>query len=230
MSFQIAIDGPVAAGKGTISRLVAERLGFLYVDTGAMYRAATLLAQKNKISFSDEKAIVKAIEKSKIVMRNPLALEKDGRLTTLILNGEDISWLIRTEAVSREVSKIAALPLVRKELVKKQQLIALNQDVVMEGRDIALRVLPNAQLKIFLTANSTVRAKRRHFELQTRGEDVSFAQVYEDLEKRDEYDSNRSVDPLRQLPEHIKIDTSDLSIEQVVDMIVIQVKLLRSKE
>jgi cytidylate kinase len=154
--FHIAIDGPVAAGKGTISRLVAQRLGFLYVDTGAMYRTTALLAQKNKIDLTDEPQVVALVKKAKMEMRNPKKKEQDGRLTTVILDGEDISWQIRTEEVSSGASKVAILPQVRVELVAKQQEIARNQNVIMEGRDITYRVLPNADLKIYLTASDIV--------------------------------------------------------------------------
>lgn len=228
MPFQIALDGPVGAGKGTVSRLVAERLGLLYVDTGAMYRSTVVLAQREGVDITDEDALVSALSKCKIEMRNPLDDEKDGRLTTVILDNEDISWKIRTEEVSRLVSVVAAHGKVRQALVKKQQEIAKTQEVIMEGRDIALRVLPAAQLKIFLTADPIIRAKRRHLELQTRGQDVSYDQVYQDLLKRDQYDSTRKIDPLQILPEHLVVDTSDLTVDQAVDVIVTQAKLLRS--
>jgi len=224
--FHIAIDGPVAAGKGTISRLVAQRLGFLYVDTGAMYRTTALLAQKNKIDLTDEPQVVALVKKAKMEMRNPKKKEQDGRLTTVILDGEDISWQIRTEEVSSGASKVAILPQVRVELVAKQQEIARNQNVIMEGRDITYRVLPNADLKIYLTASDVVRAKRRHLELQTKGVDISFEEVYQELLVRDDRDTKRSVDPLQIVEDAWVIDTSDLSIENVVELIVAKVKLL----
>jgi len=228
MPFQIALDGPVGEGKGTVSRLVSERMELLYVDTGAMYRSTVVLAQREGIDINDETALVTALKKCTIEMRNPLDDEKDGRLTTVILDGEDISWKIRTEEVSRQVSIVAAHGKVREELVKKQQEIARTQEVIMEGRDIALRVLPDATFKIFLTADPIIRAKRRHLELQTRGQDVTYNQVYQDLLKRDEYDSTRKIDPLQILPEHLVVDTSDLTVEQAVDLIVTQAKLLKS--
>ncbi len=227
-SFQIAIDGPVAAGKGTVSRLVAERLGFLYVDTGAMYRVGALLCHRTNTDVNDEKAAATLLAESKIVMRNPTDAEKDGRLTTVLLNNEDVSWAIRTEAVGNDSSKIAAHSQVRQVLVKKQQEIAHNNQVVMEGRDITFRVLPHAKLKIYLTANDIVRAKRRHFDLQTRGQSITFEEVYQDLLERDKRDREREVDPLQQTPDSWVIDTSDLSIDQVVNLIVAKVNVMRT--
>lgn len=225
--FHIAIDGPVAAGKGTVSRLVAERLGFLYVDTGAMYRVAALLAIQNKVDFSNEEAVADLIDKSDIKMHNPVELEKDGRLTTVLLNDEDVSWKIRSEIVGNGASSIAKLVSVRKSLVKKQQEIAAVQNVVMEGRDITYRVLPNANLKIFLTGKDFVRANRRHIQLQSRGIDVSFNQVYMDMIARDKQDMERETDPLKIVPDAWVIDTTDLSIRQVIDLIVSKVMIMR---
>lgn len=226
--FQIAIDGPVAAGKGTISRLVAQRLGFLYVDTGAMYRVTAYLAVQNDAAFTDEETLVKLIKACKLEMRNPTEEERDGRLTTVLVDGDDVSWKIRTEEVSAGSSKVAVLPQVRATLVKKQQEIAATTDVVMEGRDITYRVLPDAQLKIYLTAGDVVRAKRRHVQLQTRGEDITFQEVYRELLQRDKQDTERATDPLKIVPEAWVIDSSDLSIEQVIDMIVERANVMRN--
>ncbi len=226
MPFHIAIDGPVAAGKGTISRLVAERLGFLYVDTGAMYRMTAFLAIKNKVKLTDEEALAKLASSAKMEMRTPTEDEKDGRLSTILLDGEDVSWKIRTEKVSLGASSVAKLAKVRQLLVKKQQEIAEGQDVIMEGRDITYRVLPHADLKIFLTGSDVVRAKRRLTQLLTKGEDVSFNQVLSDLATRDEQDMTRETDPLTIVPDAVVIDTSDLSIQQVVDLIVNKANIL----
>lgn len=225
-SFQIAIDGPVAAGKGTVSRLVADKLGFLYVDTGAMYRVTGLLADRAQVDIDDENALVILVEKADIQMRNPSEAEKDGRLTTVLVNGVDESWAIRTEKVSSLASKVATYQKVRSVLVAKQQAIASSQNVVMEGRDITYRVLPNAQLKIYLTANEIVRAKRRQFQLQTRGILAEFDEVYQELLERDKRDTQRETDPLTILPDAWVIDSSDLSIDQVVDIIVGKAKLM----
>lgn len=227
--FAIAIDGPVAAGKGTVSRLVADRLGFLYVDTGAMYRVGAWMGLQHKVDWNDEKTIATLITEATIEMRNPTEEEKDGRLTTVIVNGEDVSWKIRTEEVSQGASAVAVHPLVRKVLVKKQQLIAKDQNVVMEGRDITHRVLPDAQLKIYLTASDTSRARRRHLQLLTKGTDISFEKVFTQLIKRDKQDMERKTDPLKIVPEAWVVDTSDLSIEQVVEIIVSKVKIIREK-
>jgi cytidylate kinase len=226
--FHIAIDGPVAAGKGTISRLVAQRLGFLYVDTGAMYRMTALLALANKVDFKEEEKIVELVNNSLMEMRNPIGQEQDGRLTTVILNGEDVSWKIRTPEATDGSSKVAILPKVREALVKKQQIIAADQSVIMEGRDITSKVLPAAQMKIYLTASDIVRAKRRHLELQIRGIDVGFDQVYRELIERDERDMNRAADPLHIVEGAWIVDTSDLSIEKVVDLIVARANLIGS--
>lgn len=219
MSFQIAIDGPVAAGKGTVAKLVAKRLGFLYVDTGAMYRVAALLAKDNHVSWEDEDRVSELVDLAIIEMRNPADGEQDGRQTTVIVNGQDVSWAIRTEEMSQGASVVAKLPAVRRVLVKKQQQIASTQDVVMEGRDITFRVLPNAQLKIYLDADEEIRAKRRHQELQARGQDLSYHQILRDLKKRDAQDRERDTDPLQIVANAWVLDTTSLSIDEVVSAI-----------
>ncbi len=228
--FHIAIDGPVAAGKGTVSRLVADRLGFLYVDTGAMYRVTALLGINAGLDLQDEDALVEVVGDTKIEMRNPTAQEKDGRLTTVLVNGEDVSWAIRTEKVGQGASIVAAHPKVRQVLVEKQQQIATGQNVIMEGRDITHRVLPKAQLKIYLTGGETIRAKRRHLQLLTKGNDVSFEEVFTQLLERDRRDMSRKTDPLKIIPEDWVIDSSDFSIEQVVELIVGKAKVMMSSK
>ncbi len=228
-TFQIAIDGPVAAGKGTVSKLIASRLNLLYVDTGAMYRMTALLGLKHKIDLDDQEALLPLVEKAEMTMRNPNEDEDDGRLTTVFLDEEDVSWKIRTEEVSRGASQVAVHPKIRKELVKKQQKIAKEHDVIMEGRDITHRVLPEADLKIYLTANEIVRAKRRHFELLSKGVDVDFDEVYQDLLERDQRDMNREIDPLKIVPDAWVIDTSDLSIEQVVELVTAKAKVMMKR-
>jgi len=163
-------------------------------------------------------------------MNNPSEGEKDGRLTTVVVDGQDVSWEIRTEAVSRGASQIAVHPEVRSVLVEKQQQIASTQNVVMEGRDVTYRVLPEAQLKIFLTGDTTVRAKRRHLQLQTRGQDISFSEVYQAIVDRDTHDTERVTDPLKKIPEAWEINTTDLSVDQVVDLIVNKVLVMRHQD
>lgn len=226
MNFHIAIDGPVAAGKGTISRLVAERLGFLYVDTGAMYRMTALLALRKNADMDNEDGIAQLVADSHMEMRTPNEEEKDGRLSTVLLEGEDVSWKIRTEQVSLGASKVAKLPKVRKILVEKQQQIAQGKSVIMEGRDITYRVLPDADLKIFLTGSDVVRTKRRLTQLLTKGQDVTYDQVYNDLVVRDKQDMTRDTDPLKVTDDAWVIDTSDLSIQQVVNIITSKAEVM----
>lgn len=219
-SFHVAIDGPVAAGKGTVSRLVAERLGFLYVDTGAMYRMAAYLANQAGINFSEESKIVELIRQSTIDMRNPSQDEQDGRLITTLLNGEDVSWKIRTAEISQGASRVSTLPEVRKILVEKQKEIAVGKDVVMEGRDITFRVLPNANLKIFLTADLKQRAERRWQQFLQKGTNITLEEVMADIAERDERDMGRSADPLQIVDDAWQLDTSGMTIEEVVEAIV----------
>jgi cytidylate kinase len=226
-SFQIAIDGPVAAGKGTVAKLVAKRLGFLYVDTGATYRVAALLAKQAGVDWTNEVQVASLVQSADISMHNPTPDETDGRQTTVIVNGQDVSWAIRTEDMGKGASAVAKLPAVRQVLVEKQQTIAASQNVVMEGRDITYRVLPQAQLKIFLTADPKIRAHRRHQELLTRGEDVDFDTVLNDLLSRDKQDTQRTTDPLKIIPGAWVLDTTDLDIEAVVNQIEAKVNEIR---
>lgn len=216
---QIAIDGPVGSGKSTVTRLVAERLGFLYVDTGAMYRAACLLGSSHGLDFRNEGSLVELLTHATIELKTPSPHERDGRLITVLLDGNDVSWEIRTEEISRLVPVVAAMPAVRKILVAMQQKISQKQSVVMEGRDITYRVLPDADLKIYLTADVEIRAHRRMAQLQSKGQDVSYETVLSDLTQRDQADMSRPTDPLQIVPGAWVFDTSNLSIETVVDRI-----------
>lgn len=226
--FQVAIDGPVASGKGTVSKKLAERLGFLYVDTGATYRVATLLAMRQQLDFEslDQQdpelvaKLVKLLEKSQIEMHLPLSGEKDGRLITLILDGEDVSWAIREESISAKVYIIAKIPQVREVMVHKQQQIAASTNVVMEGRDITYRVLPQAQLKIYLDAPQEVRIARRIDQLNRQGQTVDEQIVAKEIINRDHVDMNRQTDPLRIEPDAWYLDSGQMSIDETVDKIV----------
>jgi cytidylate kinase len=219
---QIAIDGPVAAGKGTVSKLVAKRLEFLYVDTGALYRAVSVFCDRNKVEKDNEKAVGILIGKDHptIELRNPTSRENDGRLCTALLNGDDISWEIRTPESSRGSSLVGRYLIVRDYLLDFQRESAAKHNVVMEGRDIGTFVLPGAEIKIFLTGKIETRAKRRQLELQSKGEDVSLEKVMSDIETRDREDIERPLRPLKKTADSIEIDTSDMTIEEVVEKIV----------
>lgn len=225
-TFQIAIDGPVAAGKGTTAKLVAQRLGYLYVDTGAMYRALTLHAQRAGVDLQSEAEVVKLLlrDKPEVHLQIPSDAERDGRLCTVILNGEDVSWKVRTEEVSRGVSVITQYAGVRNMITPLAQQIAQKQSVVMEGRDITSVVLPQADLLIYMDADAMERAKRRHRELLTRGEDISLETVYQDLVERDERDSHREIAPLKKVPGAWILDTTGMTIDRVAEVIVGKVK------
>ncbi len=224
-TFQIAIDGPVAAGKGTTAKLVAQRLGFLYVDTGAMYRALTLYVLRKEIVLTEEKRVVETLEleQPKVQLRVPEGEEKDGRLCTVLLNGEDVSWKVRAEEVSKGVSVITQYGGVRDMITPIARNIASSQSVVMEGRDITSVVLPEADLKIYMEADAMERARRRHRELLMRGEDISLETVYADLVERDERDSRREIAPLKKVPGAWILDTTGLTIDAVAERIVARV-------
>jgi cytidylate kinase len=228
-TFQIAIDGPVAAGKGTTAKMVAQRLGFLYVDTGAMYRCLTFFAKQSGIDWKDEKGIAELLEttKPKVELSIPTEEEKDGRLCTVKLNGEDVSWQIRTEEISSGVSVITQYASVRDYITPMARSIASVQNVVMEGRDITTVVLPDADLKIYMDADPSERAHRRHRELMTRGEDVSYDDVFNQLVERDKRDSERIIAPLKKAKNAWILDTTGMTIDVVADVIVARVKEIK---
>jgi len=208
----IAVDGPSGAGKSTVARILAKRLGFLYVDTGAMYRALTLKALENKIPVSDEKRINDLASGVRIDLRN----NSDGSLS-VILDGRDVSPDIRQARITRFVSDVAKIKEVREIMVKMQRELGQKKDCVLDGRDIGTVVFPDAQKKFFIDATLQVRVQRRFKELRGLGQDITLNDVEMDLSNRDKIDSTRQVSPLRQAQDAIYIDTSDLSIEQVVD-------------
>jgi CMP/dCMP kinase len=222
---QIAIDGPVAAGKGTVAYLLSKKLKALYVDTGAMYRAVGLAAIQNNISLNDEKKIVALLKKNKINLEIP---PRGSKYKCLVkLNDVDVSGTIRTPEISKASSIVAALPKVRKILVALQKNIAKNQSVVMEGRDITTKVLKNADLKIYLTASPEVRAKRRKIQLEEQGIKVPLKEVLKDTIERDKQDSTRKADPLKISKDSWVVDTTNLTINQVVKKIELHLKDLR---
>lgn len=206
----IAIDGPAGSGKSTIAKLVASKFGYIYIDTGAMYRAITLKALLHKISTADEESLTRIAEETEIL------LKYDSGRMRLFLDGVEVTDEIRSLEVTDNVSAVAAIPGVRKALVKLQQKMSLSGGVVMDGRDIGTVVLPHAELKIFLTASVEERSKRRWLELKEKGIDMDLNELKEQIVRRDYFDSHRETDPLCQASDAILMDTTSLSIDQVV--------------
>lgn len=225
--FQIAIDGPVAAGKSTVAKMVAERLRFLYVDTGAMYRAVAMEAKKQGVDWKNEEAVTELMSTLELELDKPNGGEQDGRLVTVLLDGKDVSNEIRTSEMGEGASVVGTYKGVREVLVAMQQNIAEGEWVVMEGRDIGSKVLPKAQLKIFLTASVDERVERKWQFLKSKGEKVSKKQVREDLMIRDEREMNRKIDPMRPTEDAWLFDTSGLCIDEVVNEIVGKVKTIQ---
>ncbi len=216
MSNSIAIDGPAGAGKSTIAKLVAEKLGYIYVDTGAMYRAMALYLIRQHIDRNDTVAIEKACEEADI----SISFEDGQQVVTLF--GENVNGLLRTEEVGNMASVSSTNPVVRSKLVSLQQKLACEKDVVMDGRDIGTVVLPDSKCKIYLTASSKVRAKRRYDELAAKGEPADISRIEADIIERDNRDMTREHSPLRRADDAILIDSSDMTIEEVRDAILLE--------
>ncbi len=209
----IAVDGPAASGKSTIGGLLAERLGYLYFDTGALYRAITWLALEKGLAIGDEEAVVALAQAAQINITRPTV--QDGRQYTVYADSRDITWEIRSPEVDAHVSPVSAYPGVREALKAAQRRIGEEGQVVMVGRDIGTVIMPHADLKIYLDASLEVRAQRRHKEILARGEEVSYEDVLADMRRRDEIDSHRLAAPLKPAEDAIIIDTDHLSIEEV---------------
>ena len=207
----VAIDGPGGAGKSTIARLLAKKLNYLHLDTGAMYRAVTLAALKNNLDFDAEDQLVELAENIDITF------DQSGEI---YLNGENVSQDIRTAEVNEHVSQTAAVKGVREVLVKKQQQLAQNNMIVMDGRDITTVVLPEAEYKFFLTASLEERAKRRYQEVKSKKEDADFEQIKKSIARRDKLDSEREHSPLKQAEDAVLVDTTELSIDQVLEKMI----------
>jgi len=214
----IAIDGPAASGKSTIGELLARRLGYMYFDTGVMYRAVTWAALQRGIPIADEEAITALAEQIHIEVTKPTV--DDGRQYTVYADGEDITWDIRRPEVDANVSPVSAYPGVRRALTAQQRRIAQGGHIVMVGRDIGTVVLPEADLKVYLDATVEERARRRYRELQQRGQPMSYEQVLEAMCRRDRIDSQRKAAPLRPAEDAIVIDTTNLAIEEVLDRVL----------
>lgn len=214
MSYNIAIDGPAGAGKSTIAKAVAKRKGFIYVDTGAMYRAMALLILRAGIGAEDVERIIEKCREADVTIGY-----EDGQ-QVVYLNGENVNSMIRTEEVGNMASAISPIPEVRKKLVELQKQLAAKNDCIMDGRDIGTCVLPDAQLKIYLTASSLVRAKRRFEELTAKGESCDLEKIKADIEERDYRDMNRETSPLRQAEDAVLVDTSDMTVDEVIEKIM----------
>src|SRR5690625_5171591 len=213
---RIAIDGPAAAGKSTVAKKVAEELSIVYIDTGAMYRALTLKAIHQNVNLEDECSLNTLLKNSTITLLH----NKKTSSQNVLLDGKDVTDQIRSQQVSNAVSFVAQHPLVRKEMVERQKKLAENESVIMDGRDIGTHVLRDAEIKFFLIASIHERAQRRHEENKRKGFASNFEQLKEEIKKRDEHDANREASPLIRADDAIAIDTTKLSIDEVVKKIL----------
>ncbi len=214
----IAIDGPAGAGKSTIAKLAAKKLGYVYVDTGAMYRAIALYMINNNVPVEDDTCVEAACQNINVEIRY------EDNVQQVYLNGENVSTAIRMEAVGNMASKVAAKKVVRDKLLSLQRDIAASNDVIMDGRDIGTFVLPDAEIKIYLTASVKTRAKRRYDELLAKGETPELLTIERDIEQRDYQDMNREIAPLKQAEDAYYLDSSDMTIDEVVTAICNKVK------
>ena len=213
MGFNIAIDGPAGAGKSTIAKLAAKELGFIYIDTGAMYRTIALYLLREHVDCEDEQALSDALRSIEVEISYTDGVQQ------LILNGENVTDLIRTEEVSQMASVSSAKPQVRQKLLQLQRTAAEKYDVIMDGRDIGTVILPDAQLKIYLTASIEERARRRYTEMQEKGIECDLREIEADIAERDERDMNREVSPLKQAEDAVLIDSSHMTITDVCEKI-----------
>lgn len=210
MSYNIAVDGPAGAGKSTIARAVAKKMKLIYVDTGAMYRAMALFMLQEKVGLDDAESIIKKCGQADITIRY-----EDG-VQVVLLNGRNVNPYLRTEEVGNAASAVSLIPEVRKKLVELQKQLAAESDCIMDGRDIGTCVLPDAQLKIYLTASSAVRAKRRYDELTAKGEACDLQKIQTDIEERDYRDMHREASPLKQAEDAVLVDTSEMGVDEVI--------------
>jgi cytidylate kinase len=214
----IAIDGPAGSGKSTVAERIADMLGYLYFDTGAMYRAVTLAALRKEIDIGNEGEVTSIAQNIELDIQPPCL--KDGRSYTVLLDSEDITWKIRSPAVEAFVSQISAYPGVREAMTYRQREIGLRGDVVMAGRDIGTVVLPEADMKIFLDASVEERAHRRYAESLSRKEDLSYEEVLKAMRERDRIDSTRDLAPLKPAEDAVVIDTTFMTIDEVVERVI----------
>lgn len=214
MGYNIAIDGPAGAGKSTIAKLVAKELGYIYVDTGAMYRGMAIYFLKQNIPSGDRDKIAETCKDANV------SIGYENGVQQIYLNGENVTAMLREEAVGNMASLSSAVPEVREQLLSLQRNLAEKENVVMDGRDIGTNILPNADTKIYLTASVETRAKRRFLELQEKGVDCNVEAIAQDIAERDSRDMNREIAPLRQAEDAVLIDSSDMTIEEVVQAIL----------
>lgn len=213
MGYNVAIDGPAGAGKSTIAKLVAKEKGYIYVDTGAMYRGLAIHFIKKGIKAEDIKGIVEACKDAEV----SIVYEND--VQQIYLNGENVTAMLRTEEVGNMASKTSAIPAVREKLLELQRTLAREKDVIMDGRDIGTNILPSADVKIYLTASVETRATRRYKELLAKGENCVYEEIAQDIKERDERDMNREIAPLKQAEDAILVDSSEMTIDEVVKTI-----------
>lgn len=218
MGYNIAIDGPAGAGKSTIAKLVAKELGYIYVDTGAMYRGMAIYFLEQKIDPEDTKRIAEASKDASV------SIGYENGVQQIYLNGKNVTGMLREEAVGNMASRSSAVPAVRERLLSLQRELAEKEDVVMDGRDIGTNILPNAETKIYLTASVETRAKRRYLELQEKGNDCNLEEIAKDIEERDYRDMHREIAPLRQAVDAVLVDSSDMTIDEVVEAILANCK------
>lgn len=216
---QIAIDGPASAGKSTVAKIIAQKLGFTYIDTGAMYRACTVIAKENQLDYGDEEAILAAVDQNQIELK-----VVDGK-QKVFAGKNDVTQAIRMPEVSANVSQVSALSGVRQKMVSLQRQMAGKMNVVMDGRDIGTTVLPHAEVKIFLVASAQSRAQRRMLDLKQRGikSRQTLTEIEESIKQRDYKDSHRKISPLKKAPDAVEVDTTKMSIEQVVDAVLAEI-------
>lgn len=210
MGYNVAVDGPAGAGKSTIAKLVAKEKGYIYVDTGAMYRALAIHFLKKGIAPEDTGAVIDACRDADVSIRY------EGGVQNVYLNGENVTGMLRAEEVGNMASRTSAIPEVRAKLLELQRALARENDVIMDGRDIGTNILPDADVKIYLTASVQTRAKRRYEELNEKGEVCDLAQIEQDIRERDERDMNRETAPLKKAEDAVLVDSSDMTIEEVV--------------
>ena len=213
MGYNVAIDGPAGAGKSTIAKRVAKELGFVYVDTGAMYRALAIFFIKNGLTPDDKEKIAEICKEATV------SIGYEDGVQQVYLNGENVTSMLREEAVGNMASVSSAIKEVRAQLLELQRELARTKDVVMDGRDIGTNILPNADVKVYLTASVETRAKRRFLELQEKGVDCDINEIARDIEERDTRDMNREIAPLKQAEDAVYIDSSDMSIDEVTEAI-----------